>query len=111
MPAIIPTIQKSESENAVPDKFNVPITGITARANKEITIPCTNAPIRQPFRPPSAFAKTPALPPQKKCATTPGTIIGSRIFSCIILNPIRTNIVTMPPANDIKNPIIAAFGA
>lgn len=64
-PNKIPAIQKSVSEKEVPETFKTPSTGITIKANTEIKIPCTNAPNIQPFIPPSAFAKTPAEPPQK----------------------------------------------
>ena len=44
-----PRYKKSESENEVPDRFNVPSTGITIRASTEIKMPWTNEPTRQPL--------------------------------------------------------------
>ena len=75
-PNKIPNKQKSESEKAVPDKLKLPNSGIMRSDKTEINIPCAKEPITQPRVPPFAFANTPALPPQKKWETTPGTMTG-----------------------------------
>ena len=110
-PKRIPAIQKSESEKEVPERFNVPIKGMTKSDSREIRIPWTKEPRRQPLIPPSALAKTPAEPPQKKWAVMPGTITGTRSVHCEALIPISRSITVRPPRKDMRKPIMTALGA
>ena len=73
-----------------------------------ISKPCAKPPATQPFTPPSALPNTPAVAPQKKCGTTPGKI---RATGIIAFNPPRINSPTMPPTNELINPMVTALGA
>lgn len=74
-----------------------------------INKPCRKDPYTQPFNPPSAFPKTPAVAPQKKCGITPGKIKATGIILELIAP--RMNNPTIPPKKEIRNPIKTAFGA
>ena len=108
-PKIIPATEKSASENVQFAKLRLPITGIQIAGKNVISKPCKKEPNTQPFKPPSAFANTPALAPQKKCGITPGNIkaTGKKEAS---IKP-KINNPKIPPRNDTKNPIKTAFGA
>ena len=63
---MIPAIEKSASENVQFAKFKDPMTGIQIAGRNVISNPCKKDPTKHPFNPPSAFANTPAVAPQKK---------------------------------------------
>ena len=58
-------MEKSASEKVDP-LLSHEKKGIHNAGKKVIRMPWTNAPTIHPFNPPSAFPKTPAVPPQKK---------------------------------------------
>lgn len=97
-------IPKSVSPNVVPSKPRVPNTGSKQAGKNERSIPFTKEPATAPLTPPVALPYTPAVAPQKKCGTSPGTMT-------VKPNKGRRKIDTMPPAKLHKKPMITAFGA
>ena len=93
-------MEKSLSEKVQLAKFKAPITGIQIAGKKVINKPCKNEPTKQPFIPPSALAKTPAVAPQKKWGTTPGRINATGINVLSIIPSATSPII--PPKKDTK---------
>ena len=105
----MPSQEKSASENVAEVKPRLVNTGMQMAGRKVMSRPWTKAPAMQPFQPPSALPKTPAVAPQKKCGTTPGRIraTGARLASMAV----RTNRPTMPATKEVRKPMMTALGA